>query len=817
MRKALRQGRTRTNAQAAEVRCRQALVTPLHRRPRRRPTTAAATAAAALTLAALTAAPLAPAAAAGTAANASTGTLAGTLVRAYVEAGPNTKGAPTAPGADQLTWVRTASGRTVRVPSTQVADVPAGAGVRLTVGGVRPGADDVPSAGRQVLGAAVITAPPSAGSTTSRTAGAARTTAPATGVQQITLVQAVPGRASATSSSFKAGSTTISALTEEIRKASSFWSVQTGGRVQLKVVKSVPWTRLSTSCNDPDRLWAEAARKAGWTEAVGRHLVVQLPEPADLGGCGAGLGTVGRYLGDGGTTWTSYADWAVIAHELGHNFGLGHANALACGSSADKLSGCTEQAYQDGYDVMGVSWWNTGSLSTAHLDQLGLMTSATQRDVTRSVSAAADLRPVGGHRGLQSLTFVDRGVRYWVEYRGAVGYDRWTSTSAYRAAHYNDGYTPGILVRRVGPTSNPQSEYYDSRVLLRPRGVLAARSTKPQWTLRSGQSMQVATHRTIYVTRVSSGSAHVIVETSAPLTAVRSTARTSGQTVNGVAYHRSSSLTVTFSPTPRMPRNGFRVLVDGVVRATAKPTSRSATLTGLRPGRHTVAVRAVDGSRTLTSPVRRVLIDRTAPTFSTAPALQLRKGARISDLVPLRLQFAAADSVRLSRLSWSPGTTLPMGSRSVSLTQRPGTTVARTLAATDAAGNTAQVTLRTQARLGSEVWGTRYSRGWSTVSDRAALGGTVRRSGSRGAAAVLTTTGTDVGLVATTGPALGRVLVSVDGRPATTVDLRSATTATRRVVWTRHLTSGGPHTVRVVVEGTSGRPAVSLDGWAVLG
>jgi hypothetical protein len=297
---------------------------------------------------------------------------------------------------------------------------------------------------------------------------------------------------------------------------------------------------------------------------------------------------------------------------------------------------------------------------------------------------------------------------------------------------------------------------------------------------------------------------------------VRSTARTTGLTVNGTAYHRSSSLTVTFASSPRMPRNGYRVLVDGVARASAAPSARSATLTGLRPGRHTVAVRAVDGSRTLTSLATRLLVDRTAPTFATTPALQLPRGAVGGAQVPLRLRFAATDSVRLTRLT-AAGRVVPLTAQALPLSQRAGTTVTRTLTATDAAGNVRSVTLRTLARLGSERWGTRYSRGWGTATDAAALGGAVQRSSTRGAAAVLTTTGTDIGLVATTGPTQGRVSVYVDARPPTTVDLRAGTPSARRLVWTRHLTRRGTHTVRVVVQGTAGRPTVSLDGWTVLG
>ena len=111
---------------------------------------------------------------------------------------------------------------------------------------------------------------------------------------------------------------------------------------------------------------------------------------------------------------------------------------------------------------------------------------------------------------------------------------------------------------------------------------------------------------------------------------------------------------------------------------------------------------------------------------------------------------------------------------------------------------------------------TRYAGSWATRSDDADLGGRVLRSGTRGASATLTTSGRDVGLVAVAGPTQGRVSVYVDGRRAGTLDLRAAEPATRRVVWTRHFSRPGRHSVRLVVQGTAGRPWVSLDGWTVL-
>jgi hypothetical protein len=443
------------------------------------------------------------------------------------------------------------------------------------------------------------------------------------------------------------------------------------------------------------------------------------------------------------------------------------------------------------------------------------MTSTTQRDVSSAISATADLLPVGGHAGLQSMTFTDGGVRYWVEYRGAVGYDSWTAKSSWSDAQYNDGYTPGVLVRRLGPEANDASEYYGSRVLLRPRGLPTSSSTSPQWTLTAGQAMETASHRVIRVSSLSGTSARVVVEKG--LSSVRATAKTNGQTVSGVAYHRSSSLTVAFAAAPRAPGKGFQVLVDGAVRATATSTATSATVTGLTSGKHTVAVRALDTTRYITSPATSVRVDRSAPTFSTSPSVQLRRGARVSSDVPVRLKFAAADSVRLYRVaSASPGVVLSPTSTSLSLTQRSGTTVTRTLKATDTAGNTRTATARAAVRLGSERWATRYTGRWGAPRVADTLGGAVKRSSTRGASATLTTTARDIGLVATTGPTQGRITVYVDGRSAGTVDLRSATTSTRRLVWTRHFSSTARHSVRVVVQGTTGRPSVSLDGWTVL-
>jgi hypothetical protein len=58
----------------------------------------------------------------------------------------------------------------------------------------------------------------------------------------------------------------------------------------------------------------------------------------------------------------------------------------------------------------------------------------------------------------------------------------------------------------------------------------------------------------------------------------------------------------------------------------------------------------------------------------------------------------------------------------------------------------------------------------------------------------------------------GRVRVYLDGQDYGPLDLRSTRTAYRYAIWAPHWGSSGRHTLKVVVEGTAGRPGVIVDG-----
>ncbi len=72
-----------------------------------------------------------------------------------------------------------------------------------------------------------------------------------------------------------------------------------------------------------------------------------------------------------------------------------------------------------------------------------------------------------------------------------------------------------------------------------------------------------------------------------------------------------------------------------------------------------------------------------------------------------------------------------------------------------------------------------------------------------------------VAVIARRGPTSGKARIYVDGQLAATIDLYRSTLRTRAVVFSKSWTTVAPHTVRVVVVGTSGRPRVDIDGFAI--
>lgn len=108
-----------------------------------------------------------------------------------------------------------------------------------------------------------------------------------------------------------------------------------------------------------------------------------------------------------------------------------------------------------------------------------------------------------------------------------------------------------------------------------------------------------------------------------------------------------------------------------------------------------------------------------------------------------------------------------------------------------------------------------YRGTWRVARHAGYKGDRVRYATSNGASAMLTFTGRRVVWYGPTGPTRGKARVYVDGKAVRTVDLRRRTFDPRAAIYSKRWSRSGKHTLRIVVLGTTGRPMVAIDDFAI--
>jgi hypothetical protein len=248
----------------------------------------------------------------------------------------------------------------------------------------------------------------------------------------------------------------------------SLYQSMSYGKVSL-VGAVTPWLKAfdgTAGCNlAPVRAAAGAAAKsAGFDPAKYDRVIYIHP---DAGCPWSGVTQAATVFLNGAATTH------LVAHELGHSFGLGHANLTDC-----RRHGCGALEYGDPYDTMGTG---LGDFSAMAKFQLGWLTRVTR--VTKN--GTYDLGPLERTVAApQAFVVTTANDQYWIEYRS-------------EPARNDDGQQTagaGVVVR-----VSPSPDLHDFGSTSIPNLLLASPGGRHRPELRHGEGFGIPSTFTVSV------------------------------------------------------------------------------------------------------------------------------------------------------------------------------------------------------------------------------------------------------------------------------------------------------------------------------
>ena len=158
-------------------------------------------------------------------------------------------------------------------------------------------------------------------------------------------------------------------------------------------------------------------------------------------------------------------DNGVESHELGHNFGMLHANDYECGN-VTLATNCQSLEYGDFFDILG-NYLSKAQYNIIRKEKLGWL--LPSEVVSNPPAGIYFLNPIEFVGGIKTLKFsLNDGKKLYAEYRRPVGYD------SYFLNQYGGNLLDGLFLRTdkyaylgdtqlldTTPNSN-SSQFYDS-------------------------------------------------------------------------------------------------------------------------------------------------------------------------------------------------------------------------------------------------------------------------------------------------------------------------------------------------------------------
>jgi len=219
-------------------------------------------------------------------------------------------------------------------------------------------------------------------------------------------------------------------MTTNADSVANFFNEASYGSQIMNVTATPGWVNIGmpqpATCNDND--WesigssAETASKAlggTYDPAAYNFVVYVFPTVPSCGWLGL------AYIGYPHKSWingTGSFATSVVAHEIGHNFGLLHAGSLRCGSGIIGGS-CSVAEYGDPFDTMGNQ--RAMHYNAMQKSKLAWIASSTVKTYTGG-SATYTLTPIevaGGSTYAVKVPTSSANRTYWIEFRQPIGFD----------------------------------------------------------------------------------------------------------------------------------------------------------------------------------------------------------------------------------------------------------------------------------------------------------------------------------------------------------------------------------------------------------